>query len=216
MKISEAFLRLFFPPKCIVCEKVLDFFAVKPYCNECYADLKTAETMTKSYAAPPHIDSLYVMYTYKNDSTKYSVFHAKKTFSKQFKVFYEKSCKNLFEKLDFVSSVDIITFVTRRSSEKRREGIDQAEQMAKIVSKLTEIPYTKTLVRTRKSKKQRLLSDAERAENVRGLFKSCQDVRGKYILLVDDVMTTGSTLSECAKTLKKAGAKQVIAMVFAN
>lgn len=214
MKISEIILRLFFPPKCIACDKLLDFFSKHPYCDECHTQMTLARVLQKS-ALPPHdVDSLYVMYAYSNDCVKRSVFHAKKTFSTQFASFYMSSCKRLFEVHDFISDVDIITYVVRRKSERRREGIDQSEQMARIVSRLTKIPYSKTLKRIRKSKKQRKLSRIERAENVKGVFTACSDVKGKNVLLLDDVTTTGSTVSECAHALKKAGASRVYVLVF--
>lgn len=216
MKISEFILRLFFPPKCIVCDKLLDFFSTYPYCDECYAEMSVSRILQQSDTTPPNVNSLYVMYPYSNECVKHSVFHAKKAFSTQFKEFYRDSCKMLFEKNQFISDIDLITFVTRRKSEKRREGLDQSEEMAKIVSDMTGIPYAKTLIRTRKSKKQRLLSHAERAENVKGVFKSCYNVTGKHILLLDDVKTTGSTLSECADALKKDGAKRISVLVFSS
>ncbi len=214
MKISEIILRLLFPPKCIACGKLLDYFSAHPYCDNCHAEMSLAQILQKSAAPVPNVDRLFVMYTYTNECVQQSVFHAKKTFSAQFAHFYLNSCKKLFEKHNFISEIDLITFVTRRSSEKRREGIDQAEQMARIMSRLTKIPYVKALIRTRKSKKQRMLSRVERAENVRGIFSARLDLKNKHVLLLDDVMTTGSSLSECAHALKKAGARSVSVIVF--
>ena len=209
-------LRLFFPPRCIVCGKLLDYFSAYPYCDECYAQMSVSRVLQKSASPPLYVNSMYVMYTYSNNCVKHSVYHAKKSFSAQFKEFYKDSCETLFDKYKFISEIDLITFVTRRSSEKRREGIDQAEEMAKIISKMTGIPYKKTLVRIRKSKKQRLLSHTERAENVKGVFKTCFDVKGKHVLLLDDVTTTGATLSECANALKKADANKGTVLVFSS
>jgi predicted amidophosphoribosyltransferase len=74
------------------------------------------------------------------------------------------------------------------------------------------------LVRTRATEPQIELSAAERRVNVSGAFsvKRFEDVAGKRILLLDDVMTTGSTMDECAKELKKAGAEVVIAITIAR
>jgi predicted amidophosphoribosyltransferase len=74
------------------------------------------------------------------------------------------------------------------------------------------------LVRTRPTEPQIELSAAERRLNVKGAFSVNRTglVAGKRILLLDDVMTTGSTMDECAKELKKAGADMVIAATIAR
>ena len=74
------------------------------------------------------------------------------------------------------------------------------------------------LARTRATEPQIELSAAERRVNVKGAFsvRGAERVAGKRILLLDDVMTTGSTMDECAKELKKAGASAVIAVSIAR
>ena len=65
------------------------------------------------------------------------------------------------------------------------------------------------LIKTRPTEKQHRLSAAERRTNLRGAFAASKAVRGKSILLVDDIFTTGSTVSECTAALHAAGAKSV-------
>jgi predicted amidophosphoribosyltransferase len=74
------------------------------------------------------------------------------------------------------------------------------------------------LVRTRRTEPQIELPAAERRLNVKGAFavKKPDLIAGKQILLLDDVMTTGSTMDECAKELKKSGATNVIAATIAR
>ncbi len=69
--------------------------------------------------------------------------------------------------------------------------------------------YSNLLTRTVHTEYQSRLSRSERRDNVRGVFKVNEDVRGMRILLVDDVITTGATLAEAAKTLKRRGAERV-------
>lgn len=218
MKIIDSLLRLLFPPKCLVCAELIGHYSEYPYCVKCYNELTEAKIcgpmVSKSLE---HADKSYVLYNYKNGSVKYSVFHAKKCFSKLFANLYRSSCQELFEKEDFIGKIDLITFATRRSSERRREGLDQACEMAKVISQFTKIPYAKTLTRKRASKMQRTLSHEQRALNVKNLFKCINnDVKGKNILITDDVVTTGSTVSDCARALKAAGAKSVTILVFAS
>ena len=73
-----------------------------------------------------------------------------------------------------------------------------------------------TLDKIRYNKKQHTLKASERRENVKGVFK-CRDpelVKDKNVLIIDDIITTGATLGECAKILKKAGCASVSCAVF--
>jgi len=95
---------------------------------------------------------------------------------------------------------------------------NQAALLAKEFADIRGLRYEPLLRRNRNTGSQGHLSAAERKRNVKGAFsviKGC-DIRGKTIMLVDDVMTTGATLNECAKTLKKAGAARVIVLTLAT
>jgi len=74
------------------------------------------------------------------------------------------------------------------------------------------------LKRTKFTLTQTGLDKKEREKNIKGVFKVSRDeaVDGQNIILVDDVYTTGSTLNECAKTLRKAGAKEIAALTLAR
>ena len=91
--------------------------------------------------------------------------------------------------------------------------------MGRVLSHRLALPMMPdALARTRATEPQIELSAAERRVNVRGAFsvKRPVSISGKSILLLDDVMTTGSTMDECAKELKKAGATAVIALTIAR
>lgn len=69
--------------------------------------------------------------------------------------------------------------------------------------------------KTKDSDFQKNITAAERRKNIKGVFKLKGDVKDKNILVIDDVITTGSTLSECARVFKNAGAKNVYGCAFA-
>ena len=113
------------------------------------------------------------------------------------------------EKVDFFTCVPI----TKRK--KYIKGYNQCDFLIKLISKaFGEKATPNLLVKIKETPNQVSLSRKERLTNLRGAFKVNEkyDVKGKTILLCDDVVTTGSTLSECAKTLRKAGAKKVISV----
>lgn len=100
-----------------------------------------------------------------------------------------------------------------------RRGYNQAFILAKPLSQKLGIPIAPgALIRTRNTEAQAGLSPAQRKENVKKSFrvKSQKLVAEKRILLIDDVITTGITINEAAKTLKKAGAERVCALALAR
>lgn len=100
-----------------------------------------------------------------------------------------------------------------------KRGFCAASVIAAGLSSQTGIPISEKILRqTKRTKKQGMLSNTARFENVRGAFstRSPQKVVGKTILLVDDVMTSGATANEATKVLKKAGAKRVYIAVAAR
>lgn len=99
-----------------------------------------------------------------------------------------------------------------------KRGFNQAELIARYVSNRVKIPYKNALSRIKHTESQVGLSGTERRTNLEGAFavNKKSAISGKTILLVDDVTTTYSTLNECAKELKSAGAKKVYGLVVAR
>ncbi|PIP24742.1 MAG: hypothetical protein COX33_00260 [Candidatus Nealsonbacteria bacterium CG23_combo_of_CG06-09_8_20_14_all_36_125] len=91
--------------------------------------------------------------------------------------------------------------------------------MGKELSKFFRISLlNNVLAKIKETPAQVDLSEEERKENIRNAFsiKNGGQILGRKILLVDDIYTTGSTLTECAKVLKEAGAKEIIGIVIAR
>jgi len=101
-------------------------------------------------------------------------------------------------------------------SRQRDRGFNQAREIAVRVSRGTGLPLAAPLARITAGPPQTALPWAERRRNVRGAFAVRGPVRGARIALVDDVMTTGATLAEAARTLLAAGAEQVECWVVAR
>lgn len=124
--------------------------------------------------------------------------------------------KRLLEEFE-VLKFDVITFVPLHPQDLLERGFNQSELLSKYLSEITGIPYEPLLKKTRKNKPQHDLPAEKRKKNVEGVFKP-QDknrIKGKKILLIDDIVTTGYTLSECTKVLEENGALQIYNMTFA-
>ena len=113
---------------------------------------------------------------------------------------------------------DFLIPVPLHKSRHRERGFNQSEIVAEEVSKITGLSVLKNALKRKKNTKdQTNLSPQQREENVRGAFVVTQPdmINGKNIILVDDVITTGATLSECARMLKQAGAEKILGMTIA-
>ena len=99
----------------------------------------------------------------------------------------------------------------------RERGFNQALELARPVSRATSLPIdTVSCKRVRHTPAQAELPWRERVKNIRGAFHCTADFSGKRLLLIDDVMTTGASIDECARTLKLHGAASVSVLVVAR
>jgi ComF family protein len=100
-----------------------------------------------------------------------------------------------------------VPLAPRRESER---GYNQAALLAERLAKALDVPLRpRWLARVRPTKPQTELTAAERRTNVREAFRGSPRVWGRHALLVDDILTTGATAAECARALRRAGARRV-------
>lgn len=118
--------------------------------------------------------------------------------------------KNESSKYDYIISVPI----SKRKLKKR--GYNHIELIALELKEQVRIPISKGLIRVKDTKPQVLFNGHERWYNVKGCFKCNEDLSGKRILLIDDLITTGATAHFCAEELKIAGASHVTIFSFAK
>src|SRR5216110_394636 len=113
---------------------------------------------------------------------------------------------------------DVIAPVPLHPARQRERGFNQASLLAELLSAQTSIRCKPLLKRIRYTTTQTALDRSERMDNLHNAFRLRKnaDVRGLCVLLIDDVLTTGSTLSECARVLKRAGAISVHAATAAR
>ena len=109
---------------------------------------------------------------------------------------------------------DLLVPVPIHKSRLRERGFNQALLLARDLGRMAAVPHAEILARKLKTKSQTSLGRKDRLENIKDAF-ICIDkraVKGKAIILIDDVCTTTATLEECARTLRKAGAREVLAL----
>ena len=227
--INAAFKRLlyaFFPRRCELCGEVVSLKRTRceacenakrisgKTCPKC-GDVKEKCRCEKDKFSPQY-KAIAARYYYK-DSIKAGIVRFKNFgFTELDKAIGGEIAETVKERFGDVK-FDLITSVPLTKKKLRKRGYNQSELLAKEVSRRLGIPYEALLDKIRETKAQRFSSARERRVNIYGAFdiKDGVDVEGKTVLLIDDVKTTGSTLSECAAMLKGYGAKGVYAAAFA-
>jgi ComF family protein len=113
---------------------------------------------------------------------------------------------------------DLVTHVPVHTDRARHRGYDQAELIARVGARHLGLPHAPLLARRRATAAQFDLDRGDRAANVEGAFAvaTTADLRGRWVLLIDDVVTTGATLAACATALEAAGALATSAITVAR
>ena len=199
-------LDLIFPRRCVLCHR----FLKRKDSDICPVCRIHVDEHPKGKEKLQFLDSWTAVWYYEGD-VRQSLLRFK----------FERTChyaetygRVLAAKLltEYPEGFDILTWVPISSARKRERGYDQTKLLVKAVSRHMELPYTRTLKKIKHNLPQSSLQDvAHRRANVLGAYECCcpELVRDKRILILDDILTTGATVGECARVLLSAGAKQV-------
>lgn len=202
-------LDLIFPPRCVFCGEVVPPGA--QVCRKCGEEMipsgKAEMMFLFADRAPVACTWLYAYEGRARDSMLDFKFHGQKKNGAYYAEKLAAQTAIVFPGKTF----DAVVCVPLSAERRKERGYDQSEQIALPLAEKLGIPFLPALRKIRKNKVQHLLGREERAENVRGAYavaESCS-VAGKKLLLVDDIVTTGSTLRECAQVLLRGGAASV-------
>jgi len=213
-------INLIFPPKCIFCGNIVNSCSHIEICENCFKRIPfMSENNQKSFLRSyGYIDKIICVCEYsgiiKDSLIRYKFFE-KSGYHRTFAKLLAEKVKKMTNYREF----DIIISVPLHNEKEKARGYNQSKLISKIIGReLCLHENSGLLSRIKNTYSQSLLSKEERHFNVHGAFKinRTAEAIGKSILLVDDIMTTGSTLEECAKVLKEAGAKNVTAAIIAS
>lgn len=197
---------ILFPPKCVLCRRLLSGQETD-LCHSCRTN---TQTFSRTKRTIPFVAQWTAIWYYKDDvrkSIQRFKFHNARSYADIYgRLLAIKLQSGLWENVDMITWVPI-SFLRRLS-----RGYDQSKLLAIATGKELGMSSICTLKKIRHTRPQSsLIEAAQRRANVLGAYRVLdpKKIAGKRILLLDDVVTTGATASECAKTLMIAGAQEV-------
>jgi len=211
----EDLMNFLFPKVCVNCELISNTYL----CEECKSCLKIIDpecflTRQKSnnweiknkFKSKTSLEKVYYFYEYNsiihNFIAQIKYQNRKDLISDMARLIIEN---NEFQRIDF-SLINKITFIPMHTRKQRVRGFNQTELLANLIGKQLEIPVEKYLIKTVNTKPQADLTRDKRLQNLKNTFVLVPDLdidKNSNILLIDDICSTGSTLEECARTMKK-------------
>jgi ComF family protein len=202
--MSKLFTALFPNYTCVSCKREIAESSNPYLCEKCMAKLPfCTDTGNKECFAPfmyeDPIRKMILELKYSDNG------FAANAIAPYMSAVFMKKCPKRYKKYTIIP-------VPLCKSRLRRRGYNQSELLAKQTAAYLNLPVlTDVLLRTKKTVPQKKMTHTQRAENLKNAFavQNADLITGKYILLIDDVRTTGATAKECAAVLRQAGAKQV-------
>lgn len=231
--LAHKALNILLPPRCLGCESLVEqpgdlcavcwgkiHFITPPFCAICGAPLpyESEEEITcgSCISNPPRYERAVSVFVYDDASSKLITrykYHDQTHATFSYARWMVRAAGELAAKADCIAPVPLHPWrlFTRR--------YNQAALLAHAISRICQTPYEPQLLkRIKRTSPQTGLARKDRLKNVKRAFTvaSNKNIKGKSVLLVDDVMTTGATIQECSHVLKRAGAKQVFVATLAR
>ena len=212
MKLTDGILQLLFPEKCVLCRTVLKSKELD-LCHSCRTDGPEFRAVRKKL---PFLDSWVAVWYYEKKARR-SLLRYKFGRRRSYAQSYGRLlAMRLLE--EYPEGFDLLTWVPTGWFKRLTRGFDQCQLLAQAVGKELGMEPQRVICKIRSNKTQSTIhGEAKRRANVLGAYKVTQpeQVKDKRILLLDDIVTTGATASECARVLLTAGAKEVHLAVVA-
>ena len=206
MKFVKWLLSILFPPKCLLCRRVLKDDELD-LCRKCRVTGPECANFRKKL---PFIDSWAAVWYYEDDARR-SLLRYKFRGKPNYAAGYGRLLAMKLHQAH-PDGMDLLTWVPISRLRRLRRGYDQVELLAQAVGQELGIEAVPLLRKIRHNRPQsRIIGEAKRRANVLGAYRAenTELFQGKRILLLDDIITTGATASECARVLLTAGAKEI-------
>lgn len=240
LKFVKALIYVFLPKTCMYCNKPLNYDTNEPLCFKCLSQIKFIDGLVCQKCGLPLDSGGAHCYNCKKSNRKFYIEFIRavtkyeepiKILIHEFKYRQKHYLKNFlggklmttwwWENYKLFPEIDIVCCVPMNPIKKFFRGYNQAELLAAEFSKKVRLNFIPYLIKRKKlTVSQFKLTREQRLQNVKDAFvinkKLTNNIKGKNILIIDDVCTTGETINQCAKVLKKSGARNVFGLVLAR
>jgi ComF family protein len=216
--LFNSVLDFVYPPLCLVCSRLLDT-GKDHVCSECWEsvpkvhpDLALYLETRRKLVETESVEELASLFVFEKEGALQKIVHSLKYSGVQTLGLEigQRLGKNLIERS---IQADALVPIPLHKRKLRERGYNQSELIARGCSLMMGIPVrTDLVIRGKFTETQTKFSLEERKQNMEDAFLCrSSDVKGKVLILIDDVITTGSTIGSCAVVLKRAGAARIIA-----
>jgi competence protein ComFC len=222
--IFSYFVDLVFPPACLHCQTIISEPANNlPLCSICYSQLVQMspdypKTQILERLKPSFVDQMWIAYEF-NEIIQSVIHNIKYRKMPNMGIRIGELCaKVLRPPFDPIKERSFLPVPLHPIRQKER-GYNQSKFITKgLINIHSGISSEHALIRNKNTISQTTLNREERQENVHQAFevRNGVDISGKTIILVDDLITTGATMNECARVLKENGAKRIICVAVAS
>lgn len=208
LRLRDKLLAILFPSRCLICGKVCCINEL--FCPACRKKLP-ANPCTRYFLLPQEL-AVYAPLVYEGGFR-----HTLHSFKFQGeKLLSEPIGQLMASALPHAVQADLVTYVPMTLQKQKERGYNQSERLAKAVAHTLNLPCNAALRKIKETATQHDLTREERLKNPVGAYYAGTAVAGKTVLLIDDIVTTGSTISECASALYRAGAAAVVGLCAAS
>ena len=213
--ISETLIYIVFPPICPVCQEIMDDRG-----DICPACLEKILYIDFSPMSPAPIEKVMRITKYRGgtrDLLRKLKFENSLRTLPTLKIILESAVTNA-QVTEFLKGIDVAVYVPLHEKRLKERGYNQTELIFSDWLRMLKIPAKNILIRSKKTPHLYNLTPAERRETLKGAFETVDgaNIKGKNVLILDDIFTTGATATECAKELKKIGAAQIFMLAFSS
>lgn len=215
MKILSSALDLIFPPICGFCGKV----DTKYICNNCIKTVNAISLNKIDYYSDKFFKNHLYIFKYEDIIREKIIKFKFENEAYLYRMFAEAVLNNK-ENINFIEKYDYLIPVPIHKKRKKQRGYNQSELIArKINDEIKSIKLqTNIIIKYKNIVPQSTLNQNGRKENIKNVYKviNKEKIKNKKILILDDIFTTGSTVNECSRILKEAGAKEIGVLTIAK
>jgi len=210
-----SFADMLFCRRCIACDEIIPLFSEEEFCSDC---IKNITKLKKDEIVLAHVMKVRSVFVY-DGSLRKALIRFKYNNNAPAGQYIANEIADLIKKDKDIMAADYIINVPNGKYTTERL-YNQSMFLAKIVARKCKLKFLPNALKKKQGIKSQLKCKTrlERKENIKSAFYAAKglDLTGKTVVIIDDILTTGSTLNECAKILEKVGAEKIYAVTAAR